>query len=116
MRRPLRDVALARSGDKGEHANIGVWTHDASVYEALRSELPEGVEPAYDASSTDANIPISRGIPSMCIGLTSGGNVHRVDEYIRIPPIATGFTQLLLDTVLATEALSRGDLPRQVPG
>ncbi len=75
-----------------------------------------GMSAVCDASSTDANIPISRGIPSMCIGLTSGGNVHRVDEYIRIPPIATGFTQLLLDTILATEALGRGELPRQVPG
>jgi hypothetical protein len=39
MRRALRDVALARSGDKGEHANIGVWTHDPEVYEALRGQL-----------------------------------------------------------------------------
>jgi hypothetical protein len=31
MKRTLRDVALARSGDKGEHANIGVWTHDPEV-------------------------------------------------------------------------------------
>jgi hypothetical protein len=51
----------------------------------------------------------------MCIGLTSGGNVHRVDEYIRIAPIAKGFAQLLLDTILVTEALARGDLPRQAP-
>jgi hypothetical protein len=35
----LRDVALARSGDKGAHANIGVWTHDPAVYEALRGTL-----------------------------------------------------------------------------
>ncbi|HYI24099.1 MAG TPA: M20/M25/M40 family metallo-hydrolase [Thermomicrobiales bacterium] len=72
-----------------------------------------GMSAVCDASSTDANIPISRGIPSMCIGLTSGGNVHRVDEYIRIPPIVVGFTQLLLDTILATEALARGELPSQ---
>jgi acetylornithine deacetylase/succinyl-diaminopimelate desuccinylase-like protein len=74
-----------------------------------------GMEAVCDASSTDANIPISRGIPSMCIGLTSGGNVHRVDEYIRVRPIATGFAQLLLNTILATEALARGELPRQEP-
>jgi tripeptide aminopeptidase len=74
-----------------------------------------GIEAVCDASSTDANIPISRGIPSMCIGLTTGGNVHRVDEYIRVRPIAKGFTQLLLDTILITEALGRGDLPRFTP-
>ncbi|MBA3275464.1 MAG: M20/M25/M40 family metallo-hydrolase [Chloroflexia bacterium] len=72
-----------------------------------------GMEAICDASSTDANIPISRGIPSMCIGLTTGGNVHRVDEYIRVRPIATGFAQLLLNTILASEALADGRLPRQ---
>jgi hypothetical protein len=39
MRRPLRDIALARSGDKGEHANVGVWVHDPAVYDVLRREL-----------------------------------------------------------------------------
>jgi acetylornithine deacetylase/succinyl-diaminopimelate desuccinylase-like protein len=74
-----------------------------------------GMEAICDASSTDANIPISRGIPSMCIGLTNGGNVHRVDEYIRIRPIGVGFAQLLLNVIVATEALAAGNLPRQTP-
>jgi hypothetical protein len=39
MKRVLRDVAWARSGDKGEHANVGVWTHDPAVYDALRADL-----------------------------------------------------------------------------
>lgn len=74
-----------------------------------------GMEAVCDASSTDANIPISRGIPSMCIGLTTGGNVHRVDEYIRVKPIATGFAQLLLNTILISKALAHGDLPHHAP-
>lgn len=69
-----------------------------------------GIEAVVDASSTDANVPIARGIPAMCIGLTSGGNVHREDEFIRIPPLATGFAQLLLVTLAAAEALAGGDL------
>ena len=72
-----------------------------------------GIDAICDASSTDANIPISRGIPSMCIGLTNGGNVHRVDEYIRVRPIGVGFAQLLLDVIVATEALASGKLQRQ---
>jgi hypothetical protein len=44
MKRQLRDVALARSGDKGAHANVGVWVHDAAVYDSLRQQLtPERV-------------------------------------------------------------------------
>ena len=35
----LGDIALARSGDKGAHANIGVWTRRAEAFEFLRREL-----------------------------------------------------------------------------
>lgn len=68
------------------------------------------IEPTYDASSTDANIPISRGIPSLCIGLTTGGNAHRVDEFIRVEPLATGITQLILTTLLSARALADGTI------
>lgn len=69
-----------------------------------------GIDATCDASSTDANIPISRGIPSMCIGLTTGGNVHRIDEYVRLRPLATGFAQLLLNIIAATDAIARDAL------
>ena len=38
-RAPLGTLALARSGDKGAHANIGVWVRRADAYEFLRSAL-----------------------------------------------------------------------------
>lgn len=69
-----------------------------------------GVTPAGDASSTDANIPIGRGIPAVCIGLTSGGNVHREDEYIDIAPVATGLAQLTELALLLAEDLAEGAL------
>lgn len=53
-----------------------------------------GVEPELNASSTDANIPISRSIPAICIGLTNGTGAHRVDESIEIAPIEKGLLQL----------------------
>ena len=69
-----------------------------------------GIDATCDASSTDANIPISRGIPAMCIGLTTGGNVHRVDEFVRLRPLATGFAQLILNTIAAADAIQRDAL------
>ncbi len=69
-----------------------------------------GIEATCDASSTDANIPISRGIPAICIGLTSGGNVHRVDEFIRLRPLATGFAQLVLNTIIASDSIANDSL------
>jgi hypothetical protein len=35
----IRDLASARSGDKGNHANIGVVAHDEASYEILKSRL-----------------------------------------------------------------------------
>jgi acetylornithine deacetylase/succinyl-diaminopimelate desuccinylase-like protein len=69
-----------------------------------------GIQPVGDASSTDANIPISRGIPSVCIGLTTGGNVHRQDEYIDNAPLAEGLYQFLALVVTASGFLAHGQL------
>lgn len=35
----LRELATARSGDKGNHANIGVVARDAAAYDILQSRL-----------------------------------------------------------------------------
>ena len=69
-----------------------------------------GIDAICDASSTDANIPISRGIPAMCIGLTTGANAHRVDEFIRLEPLGRGFTQLILTTLAVCDAVADGTL------
>lgn len=69
-----------------------------------------GIQPKGDASSTDANIPISRGLPAVCIGLTTGGNVHREDEYIEREPVSRGVYQLLGLTVAVAEELRFGRL------
>ena len=69
-----------------------------------------GIDASFDASSTDANIPISRGIPSLCVGLTTGGNVHREDEYINVAPLADGIAQLAILALEIADALAAGAL------
>lgn len=69
-----------------------------------------GITPTGDASSTDANIPISRGIPAVCIGLTTGGNVHKETEFIDRDPVSRGVYQLLGLTVAVAEELRFGRL------
>ncbi len=54
-----------------------------------------GTATEYDVGSTDANIPLSRGIPAVCIGIGDGYNAHRLDEYIETKRIATGMQALL---------------------
>ncbi len=75
----------------------GAIPEDALIVRtALDIDRELGIEAHLDAGSTDANIPIASGIPSVCIGLTTGGHAHCVDEYINIPPVATGLKQLAL--------------------
>ncbi len=60
--------------------------------EALRKT---GVEPHLHTGSTDANLPLSRGIPAVAIGLTTGGRAHSLAEYINLSPLETGMEQLV---------------------
>lgn len=84
---------------------------DSPLVEVAREALDAvGVEITFDASSTDANVPIARGVPALCLGLTEGGNVHREDEYIETGPIRSGLTQLALVALGAADALASGRL------
>lgn len=53
-----------------------------------------GIEPKYEASSTDANIPISLDIPAVCIGITQVERMHTLEEFLYVPPIGDGLAQL----------------------
>lgn len=55
-------------------------------------------EPERRISSTDANIPLSRGIPAVCVGVTEGGNAHRLEEWIATKPLGVGMRYLVLLT------------------
>lgn len=72
----------------------GIPDHHPLVQLALRSLVEVGYEGNGDkimrAASTDANVPLSLGIPTVCIGLTVGHHAHRLDEYIEIAPLAQG--------------------------
>jgi tripeptide aminopeptidase len=46
--------------------------------------------------STDANVPLSRGITAVCVGLTESANAHRTDEYIDPIHLPDGLGQVLL--------------------
>jgi acetylornithine deacetylase/succinyl-diaminopimelate desuccinylase-like protein len=52
-----------------------------------------GIEPHLNIGSTDANLPLSRGLPAVTIGLTTGGGAHSVHEYINLAPLEKGMEQ-----------------------
>ena len=42
------------------------------------------------SGSTDANIPLNRGYPSLVLGITTGGGAHTVHEYVDVEPVEKG--------------------------
>ncbi len=52
-------------------------------------------QPLLTVGSTDANIPLSRGYPSLVLGVTTGGGAHTTEEFINIDPIMRGMAQLV---------------------
>jgi len=59
--------------------------------ECLREQ---GIKAELTSGSTDANIPLSRGYPSIVLGVTNGGGAHTVHEYIEVGPMEKGMEQL----------------------
>jgi acetylornithine deacetylase/succinyl-diaminopimelate desuccinylase-like protein len=54
-----------------------------------------GINPKLNIGSTDANEPLSRALPAICVGLTTGGGSHSLEEYIDTRPLATGLGALV---------------------
>ena len=55
----------------------------------------QGITPHLTIGSTDANIPLSQGLPAITLGITTGHGAHTPGEYINTPPVAQGLAQLL---------------------
>lgn len=47
---------------------------------------------SYRVGSTDANVPLSRGIPAVTIYMTLGHNVHRLDEWLSLEYLPLGMS------------------------
>jgi tripeptide aminopeptidase len=61
-----------------------------------------GFTPTYEIGSTDANVPISMGIPAITIGRGAGGRSHSLDEWIDVTKeknVQAG--EIVLATILA---------------
>jgi len=64
------------------------------VRQAASCLQDQGILPVLNIGSTDANLPLSRGLPAVCIGLTTGGAAHTLGEYIHTPLLEKGLPQL----------------------
>lgn len=68
-----------------------------------------------EASSTDANAALAAGIPSVCLGVTTGEHGHRLDEYIETAPLVLGIRKILGAMIAVSNEVARpvprGGLP-----
>jgi acetylornithine deacetylase/succinyl-diaminopimelate desuccinylase-like protein len=55
----------------------------------------QGIEPKLVIGSTDANVPFSRGVPAVVLGVTSGAGAHTTGEFIYTEPVKRGMRQLV---------------------
>jgi tripeptide aminopeptidase len=62
---------------------------------AVRCLHQQGLSPHFNAGSTDANIPLSLGLPAVCLGLTTGSGAHTTGEFINTNMVSKGLDQLL---------------------
>lgn len=62
---------------------------------ARQSLEAQGIQSHLHIGSTDANVPLSRGIPAICLGLSTGFGAHTSSEFIRTRPLAQGLAQLV---------------------
>ncbi len=128
--RSLDQGALERLVHEAEARIAAARTNDIAVVSTVVGDRPAGrlpedqglvpiaraslelldIDPTLDASSTDANIPISRRIPAICIGVASGGHAHREDEYIDLDLVPTGVTQLTMVALEAARLLGNDEL------
>jgi acetylornithine deacetylase/succinyl-diaminopimelate desuccinylase-like protein len=73
----------------------GLDTDHPLVTLAVRVLENQGKTPELNIGSTDANVPLSREIPAICIGVTNGGYGHTTNEFIFTEPLADGISQIV---------------------
>jgi tripeptide aminopeptidase len=62
---------------------------------AKRVLQKQGMTPNLTIGSTDANVPLSRGLPAITIGLATGFGAHTTNEYVNTQPLFQGLSQLV---------------------
>lgn len=62
-------------------------------------EQVTGKRPGTASSSTDCNIPLSLGIPSVCVGSYYGAGAHTREEYVEIDSLPLGY-RVVMESVL----------------
>lgn len=61
---------------------------------AVECTRAQGLDMSLVGGSTDANVPLSRGIPSVVMGVTRGGGAHTLNEFVDADFVGRGMAAL----------------------
>ncbi|MBI3160036.1 MAG: M20/M25/M40 family metallo-hydrolase [Chloroflexi bacterium] len=113
MTRPEVSIAVEPIGQRPAGGIPG----DHPLVDLAADVLREvGEEPEIAIGSTDANIPHSRGLPSICIGLTRGGGAHTHNEFVYPELLERGLRQLCVVATRAFALSGRSAVDESPPG
>ena len=85
------EVQVALLGERPCSANV-----DANALEVLKQKAADSVqritgqEAKFVSASTDCNIPLSLGIPSVCMGVCEASGLHTREEVLYLKSLPTG--------------------------
>lgn len=78
----------------GRRPGGGIAAQHPLVQLAVSCLRSQGVEPNLIGGSTDANVPLSRGLPAVVMGVTTGGGAHTLGEFVDLQPVGRGLASL----------------------
>ena len=102
VQRPDLSVTIEVVGDRPAGC---IPTDHPLVKLATAAVQAVGLPPTFEAGSTDANLLLSQGLPTVTVGVTSGGHAHRPDEFIETGPLHAGLKHLVLMILAAANGI-----------
>ncbi len=96
--RKYGDAIIARAEVIGDRPAGEIPADHPLVKLAAECYARKGTSVKLNIGSTDANVPLSRGLPAICVGLTTGGCAHTLGEYIDTQPLEQGLS-IIVDII-----------------
>jgi di/tripeptidase len=94
-------VEVKPLGERPCSGDVDAARLDALVQLARAAIAREsGTSPRILPGSTDCNIPLSLGIPSICFGCYLGGGAHTYQEWVEVASLQSGY-RIALSAVLS---------------
>lgn len=85
------EVTVTQVGDRPCMGDVDATREQALMERGARAIKNHfGYDVGYHSGSTDCNIPMSMGIPAICLGAVEGGKAHTREEYVVIDSLLPG--------------------------